>query len=75
MLSGEGRQFMEAAPQLALWPGFVLSMVIYGLNMFGDGLRDLLDPRLRGGVGRYQLTEKKLAQLKQKYAGSPDQNK
>ena len=52
MLSGEGRRFMEMAPRLALWPGFCLSIVVYGTNMFGDALRDLLDPRLRGGVGR-----------------------
>jgi peptide/nickel transport system permease protein len=68
MLSGEGRQFMEAAPTLALWPGFALTLVVYGLNMFGDSLRDLLDPRLRGGVGRYSLSEKKLAKLRDKYA-------
>jgi peptide/nickel transport system permease protein len=67
MLSGEGRQFMEAAPTLALWPGFALTLVVYGINMFGDSLRDLLDPRLRGGVGRYTLTEKKLAKLKEKF--------
>lgn len=53
MLSGEGRKYMEDAPWLALWPGFALSIVVYGANMFGDALRDLLDPRLRGGVGRY----------------------
>ena len=48
MLSREGRQFMEMAPRLALWPGLCLTIVIYNLNMFGDALRDLLDPRLRG---------------------------
>jgi len=51
MLSGEGRRFMEIAPRLALWPGFALSIVVYGVNMFGDSVRDLLDPKLRGGVG------------------------
>jgi len=51
MLSGEGRRFMEMAPRLALWPGLCLSVVVYGLNMFGDALRDLLDPRLRSGAG------------------------
>jgi peptide/nickel transport system permease protein len=61
MLSGEGRQFMELAPQLALWPGLALSTVVYGLNMFGDALRDLLDPRLRGGVGRYGGVKRKEA--------------
>jgi len=53
MLSGEGRQYMEIAPYLALWPGLALTVVVWGTNMFGDALRDLLDPRLRGGGGRY----------------------
>ena len=48
MLSGEGRKFMETKPALALFPGFALATVIYGVNMFGDAVRDLLDPRLRG---------------------------
>ena len=49
MLSREGRLFMEQAPWLALWPGLSLTLVVYSLNMFGDAMRDLLDPRLRGG--------------------------
>ena len=49
MLSREGRQHMEVAPWLALWPGLALTITIYSLNMFGDAIRDLLDPRLRGG--------------------------
>ena len=49
MLSREGRRYMEAAPHLALWPGLCLTVTIYSLNMFGDAMRDLLDPRLRGG--------------------------
>ena len=53
MLSREGRQYMEQAPRLAFWPGLCLTIVVYSLNMFGDALRDLLDPRLRGGEGRY----------------------
>ena len=61
MLSREGRKFMELAPQLAIWPGLALSIVVYGINMFGDALRDLLDPRLRGGVGRYGARVKKEA--------------
>ena len=54
MLSIEGRRFMLQSPGLALWPGLALSIVVYGVNMFGDAVRDLLDPRLRGGGGRYQ---------------------
>ena len=44
---------MEQAPRLALWPGLCLTIVVYALNMFGDAVRDLLDPRLRGGQGSY----------------------
>jgi len=53
MLSGQGRTYMFRAPWMAIWPGLALSTVVYGVNMFGDAVRDLLDPRLRGGVGRY----------------------
>ena len=56
MLSREGRQYMEQAPRLALWPGLCLTIVVYCLNMFGDAVRDLLDPRLRGGGGRLGAT-------------------
>ena len=51
MLSREGRQYMEMAPRLAMWLGVALTLVVYCLNMVGDALRDLLDPRLRGGGG------------------------
>ena len=51
MLSREGRTYMEMAPWLALWPGVFLTIVVYCLNIFGDAIRDLLDPRLRGGGG------------------------
>jgi len=61
MLSGEGRQFMEVRPAMAFWPGFCLSIVVYGVNMLGDALRDLLDPRLRGGVGGLGARGAKLA--------------
>jgi peptide/nickel transport system permease protein len=49
MLSTEGRTHMEMKPSLALWPGMAITVVVYGINMFGDAMRDLLDPRLRGG--------------------------
>ena len=53
LLSGAGRQYMLQNPWMALWPGLALSVVVYGINMLGDGIRDILDPRLRGGVERY----------------------
>ena len=59
MLSREGRQYMESGPWLALWPGLCLTMVVFSFNMFGDALRDLFDPRLRGGEGRYGTAGKR----------------
>ena len=49
MLSRGGRKYMEMAPGLALFPGLCLTTVVYCFNMLGDAMRDLLDPRLRGG--------------------------
>ena len=51
MLSKEGRKYMEVSPRLAMLPGLALTLVVYCLNMLGDALRDLLDPRLRGAGG------------------------
>ena len=59
MLSAEGRRFMIYAPWLAVWPGLALSVAVYGINMLGDAIRDILDPRLRGGRGRYGAAVKK----------------
>lgn len=52
MLSNDARSFMVEAPWMAIFPGTALSAAIFGFNMLGDGLRDVLDPRLRGGSGR-----------------------
>jgi peptide/nickel transport system permease protein len=48
MLSSKGILFMRADPWLALWPGLAIALAVWGFNMLGDGLRDVLDPRLRG---------------------------
>jgi len=61
MLSGAGRRYMRIAPHMALFPGLALALVVYGINMFGDALRDILDPRLRGGLGRYSGVKRKRA--------------
>ena len=49
MLSLAGLDHMYLAPWLAIWPAVALSLAVFGFNMLGDALRDLLDPRLRGG--------------------------
>ena len=51
MLSGSGRSYMYRAPWMALWPGLGISLAVFGFNMLGDALRDVLDPRLRGTSG------------------------
>lgn len=48
MLSGQGRQFLELSPWVAIAPGMAISLTVFAFNMFGDALRDVLDPRLRG---------------------------
>ena len=48
MLSGGGRTYMLQGPWLALAPGLCVTAVVYATNVFGDALRDLLDPRMRG---------------------------
>jgi peptide/nickel transport system permease protein len=49
MLSLAGLDHMYQAPWLAVWPAIALSLAVFGFNMLGDALRDLLDPRLKGG--------------------------
>lgn len=47
MLSGPARRYMLSAPWMAIFPGLAISAVIFAINVFGDALRDALDPRLR----------------------------
>lgn len=48
MLSGSGRTFMFQGPWLVLFPGLCLTLVVYAINVYGDALRDIFDPRMRG---------------------------
>ena len=48
MLSGSARTYMYLGPWLALVPGLCITIVVYSVNVLGDALRDLLDPRMRG---------------------------
>ncbi len=44
----EGRRFLLPSPYLTVFPGLAIMVTVFGFNFFGDGLRDALDPRLRG---------------------------
>jgi peptide/nickel transport system permease protein len=68
MLSGSGRAYMNRAPWMVFWPGFALAVVVYGINMFGDAVRDILDPRLKGSSGRYSGMKAKFKELRKEKA-------
>lgn len=61
MITNQGRTYMYLAPWLAVYPGICISVMVFSANMFGDAVRDLLDPRLKGGVGSYST--KKIAKI------------
>ena len=46
-----GIQALETAPWMVFFPGLAISLAVFGLNLFGDSIRDVTDPRLRGGLG------------------------
>jgi peptide/nickel transport system permease protein len=48
LLAGQNRDLFEVAPWLAIFPGIAISITVLAFNLFGDALRDLLDPRNRG---------------------------
>jgi peptide/nickel transport system permease protein len=44
----EGRTYLETAPWMSIFPGIAIMLAVFGFNLLGDGLRDMLDPKLRG---------------------------
>jgi peptide/nickel transport system permease protein len=46
-----GTQAMETAPWLIFFPRVAISLAVFALNLLGDAIRDIADPRLRGGLG------------------------
>jgi len=48
MMGAEARPYVTRAPWMVIFPGAVLSLAVFSINVLGDGLRDALDPRLRG---------------------------
>ncbi len=58
IMTGSARANMFLAPWLAIFPGIAISLVVFASAMFGDGVRDLLDPRLKGGTSSYRTKKK-----------------
>ena len=48
MLNGAAQNYVEVAPWLGVFPGLIIAIVVFAVNLLGDALRDVLDPRLRG---------------------------
>jgi peptide/nickel transport system permease protein len=44
----DGVEYMQLYPQRVMWPGLAISLTVLSVNYIGDGLRDALDPRIRG---------------------------
>ncbi len=51
-LLSDGRRFLMTHPLQTIFPAVALGVTVLGINIFGDGLRDMLDPRMRGAAGR-----------------------
>ena len=73
LITSTGRMYMFKYPLLAVCPGVLIAIMVFASAMFGDGVRDILDPRLKGGVGSYNA--KKLRRIAQRYARSASDNK
>ena len=52
LMISNGRSFVEKAPWISLAPGIAMSITVIGINLLGDGLRLLLDPRLSAASSR-----------------------
>jgi len=65
MVTNQGRSNMYSAPWICLYPGILITLMVLAANLFGDGLRDFMDPRLKNGVGTYST--KKIEKLSRKY--------
>ncbi len=68
ILTSQGRSKMYTAPWIGLAPGLAITIMVFAAAMFGDGVRDILDPRLKGGMGSFSL--KKIRRIADKYVAS-----
>jgi peptide/nickel transport system permease protein len=66
LLTSQGRSKMYTAPWIGLAPGIAITIMVFAAAMFGDGVRDILDPRLKGGMGSFST--KKIRKIADKYA-------
>ena len=65
LLTSQGRSKMYTCPWIGLIPGIAITVMVFAAAMFGDGVRDILDPRLKGGMGSFST--KKIRTVAAKY--------
>ena len=65
LLTSQGRSKMYTAPWIGLAPGLAITIMVFAAAMFGDGVRDILYPRLKGGMGSF--SRKKIRRIAEKY--------
>ena len=65
MITNQGRANMYTAPWLCIFPGILIALMVLAANLFGDSLRDFMDPRLQQGVGSYD--SRKIARMAAKF--------
>lgn len=72
IITGQGKANMIGAPWLTVIPGLCIMLMVFAANMFGDAVRDILDPRLKGGVGSFTADQKKLRALAAKLSAKAE---
>lgn len=65
LLTSQGRSKLYTAPWIGIIPGVAITLMVFAAAMFGDGVRDILDPRLKGGMGSF--SRKKIRRIAEKY--------
>ena len=75
IITGQGKENMIGAPWLTVIPGLCIMLMVFAANMFGDAVRDILDPRLKGGVGSFTGDQKKLRVLATKLSAEAEENR
>jgi hypothetical protein len=65
--------YLQSAPFLAIIPGIAIVLLVLGFNLIGDGLREALDPKLRGRTGKFKASKSAEASLDETRAAAFNQ--
>ncbi len=63
IITGQGKANMIGCPWLTILPGLAIMLMVFAGNMFGDAVRDILDPKLKGGVGSFREEPEKIRRM------------